>query len=68
MPESDACEATPKRWEVNEVLSLAHVIADLCLESKLRSWTALKLSIDIAEKLIDAQMSEEAVRRGIKGL
>lgn len=64
MTESNACDITSKRWEVNEVLTLAHLIADLCLDSKLKTWNALRLSLDIAEKLVDAQLSEHYAKRG----
>lgn len=71
--EIDSCEnqavvkeedAVPRKGkEINEILSLAHLIAELCLESPLKSERAIETAMDFAGRLVKAQMSEDYEKR-----
>ena len=57
-------EEIPRRGkEVGEILSLAHLIAELCLESPLKTSRSIGLAMEIAEKLVNSQMDEDYAKK-----
>ena len=57
-------EVAPRKGkEVDEILSLAHLIAELCLESPLKTERAIETAMEIAEKLVKCQMNEDYAKK-----